>query len=405
MRLRSLLVVFPGFLLACYLLLQAIVMPRVNAFWAAASATATAASRPSPTVWINIHYSADKGRWMNEAARLYMERHPGLWIEQVEEGSPASLQRLTELATRGESAFASAPLLWSPASTMQVDVFKGVSVQMLRRDAAVNCRPLVITPMVLMMWADRAAVLEAYLRDRGGLTLDNVQHILATTDGTWQAVGGDPAWGAIKFGMLDPQQSNAGMLALLTIASHYYSEPGPLTTDEVRSDAVREYLAAFVRATRPQPIIGSIRQLGDLLAQDVPPLYDILLITEVFVAELQQHMQILQRPTRLIYLQPTYVANNPLCLIDRPTLTAPFRDAALGFQTFLLQPEIQAMAGRFGQRPVLRSVSAFLPDSLLSTPFMQQAGAREDYGTVLPLPDPATLSAALDMWQQVYAAR
>lgn len=406
MRPRTLIVLSVLLLFACYVLFQTVVLPRINTFWAAASATATAGAQPQTTVWISIRYSGDKQSWIESAARMYMDKHPDVWVEQVPQASQESLQRLSELAARGETAFAAAPMLWSPASSMHISQFNVASTQSLQREAAIYCRPLLFTPLVLMIWADRAAVLETYLRDRGGLTLDAVQRILATTDGTWQTVGGDPAWGKIKFGMLDPQQSNAGLLALVLMAGQYYSEPGPVTAEELRSDALAEYLNGFVRTLQPKPLIGSITFLGDMLVQDGPVLYDMVLITEAFAADVQQRLTGSRHPTlRLIYPQPTYVPDSPVCLIDRPSLDPKARTAALDFQSFLLQPEVQTLAGKYGYRPALRNISAFLPDSLLSMPSMRQAGVKEDYGSVLTFPDIEAAIQALVLWRQLDAAR
>src|ERR1700730_16922333 len=95
----------------------------------------------------------------------------------------------------------------------------------LGHNLAIQCKSLVVSPLVIISWADRAKAFADFYKSKGGITLANLADALdpnGTTKGKWANVGGNPQWGLINFAHTDPTQSNSGLMTLVMIANNFY---------------------------------------------------------------------------------------------------------------------------------------------------------------------------------------
>src|SRR5262249_45533840 len=153
-----------------------VIMPQLRTLNESQSATATVQFARDNLVTIRINYGTEKERWFRDAVERFQAANPTIIIDPVGEGSMESYQALSQLSDTStvmpnKSAI---PTLWSPASGIQVNLLNGASKTAMNRDLAVNCKPLVLSPLVIMIWEDRAKVFEAYYKDKGGITISNL---------------------------------------------------------------------------------------------------------------------------------------------------------------------------------------------------------------------------------------
>ena len=55
----------------------------------------------------------------------------------------------------------------------------------VNRDLAIDCKPLVVSPLVIMVWEDRAEAFENYYKDKGGITYANLYDALSDSKIVW----------------------------------------------------------------------------------------------------------------------------------------------------------------------------------------------------------------------------
>src|SRR5579871_2127583 len=181
------------------------------------SATSTAQYVRDNIVTIRVSYGTEKELWFADAVKRFTDANPNIRIDRVGEGSMDSYEGLsqvkdtdTKVSVTG-SGTEPIPAVWSPASTIQVNLLNAASQNSINRDLAINCKRLVLSPLVLMVWSDRAKAFASYYKDKGGITLANLYDALdpnGKIKGKWEALGGSPNWGLIKIGHTDPQRSN-----------------------------------------------------------------------------------------------------------------------------------------------------------------------------------------------------
>ena len=100
-------------------------------------------------------------------------------------------------------------------------------------------QPLLLSPLVFVVWQDRAEVLTA--KTGGVLTWKAIREAVTSPKG-WPAVGGKPAWGFVKLGQTDPSRSNSGLQALLSMTLEYYGKSSGLTVEELLDEKYQQWV-------------------------------------------------------------------------------------------------------------------------------------------------------------------
>jgi hypothetical protein len=386
-----------------------IISPRINSFTSSQSSTATAQFVKDNITSIKVIYGTEKERWFRDAVTRFQQANPDIQVELVGQGSMESYQALSQLTdtstTLGKSD--SIPTMWSPAATIQVNLLNAISATSLNRDLAVSCKRLVISPLVIMLWEDRAKVFETYYKDKGDITLRNLADALdpqGQINGKWDAIGGSSKWGLIKVGHTNPLQSNSGVMALIAMANNYYGRATALSVSDITGDSFIAWLSSIEKALTT-PLISSTGNFANDVIIKGPSSYDFVIVYEALAIEHYRNAVGKQgQALRIVYPEYNLYSDHPLCLIDHPLITERQKAAALKFQEFLLQPDIQKLALTYGFRPADPTVPTFGTGSDFDSADLKAAGLSTDVGQELQLPDGNTLNQLLTVWRRNFGS-
>ncbi len=365
-------------------------------------ATATAAARSARlagTVRIVVSYGTEKRRWLEDATQRFEAEHPNIDVELIGEGSMEAYRALSNVTESSTTYWRNRPLpiLWSPGGRIQVALLNADQ----GRELATQCRDLVLSPLAIIAWKDRADALEAFYKDKGGITIDNLQDALSEPrGGRWGELGGDPNWGLLKVGYTNPNESNGGFMFLMVLTHAYLDRTAAATIAELTDPKYFEYIQRITRAVSLAPI-NSSGILMDSMMRQGPATYDLVFLHEALAIE--NHKIAIDRhglPLRVIYPKYNLYSEHPMCLIDHPSFTPQQREAAKLYQDFLLSREIQELAREYGYRPADTDVPLFVEGSPFNDPGIRAMGISNNIGQTLVQPDGSTLKQMLTIWNR-----
>jgi hypothetical protein len=173
--------------------------------------------------------------------------------------------------------------------------------------------PIGRSPLVLAVWKDRAAVLEAHC----GRTLD-WRCIGDVAGASWSSIGGEPAWGSVKPGHSDPTVNGDGLLVIGQAASQFFGR-SDLSRDDYEDDAFLEWFGRLERSIRFDPGSPFERMLVG-----GPAIYDVVGTTESEAGPLLAGASA-DRQAQLRLLYPAPVASADAVYV--PIAGAPEADA------------------------------------------------------------------------------
>ncbi len=387
-------------------LITTVVAPQLSALNTTQSLTATAQYLKDNVTTIRVVYGTEKERWFKDAIDRFTAANPGIKVDMVGQGSMDTYQALSALtdsaSTLGKDPI---PALWSPAATIQVNLLNSNNVP--NRLLAANCKRLVLSPLVIMAWEDRAKIFEAYYKDKGGITFANLYDALdpnGKVKGKWEALGGPSSWGYIKIGHTDPLKSNSGVMMLVAMANNYYQRTGVVKAEEVTGGATGDAFVNWMTTiekgvTTPLPV-STDPFVRDLIVKG-PASYDFAIAYEALAIENFKNATGRQgQSLRIVYPAFNVYSDHPLCIIDHPAITQRQRDAAQKLQDFLLSADIQKLAVTYGFRPSDPSIPIFGTGSYFDDADLKAAGISANIGQELQLPDGSTITALLNSWKR-----
>lgn len=379
-----------------------VVRPQIEQQGLTAAQTAAVANRTT----IVVNYGTEKRNWLEAAVVQFEQQNPGVDVQLVGQGSMQAYQELSGItpeATRlGSNPI---PVLWSPASSIQTALLQSNSTI---PDIITQCQRLVLSPLVIIAWEDRAKVFEVQYKDKGGITFQNI--VAALTDpaleqGKWSKLsGGQEAWGFIKVGHTNPQTSNSGVMMLVAMANNLYDKRAPITDAEATQTALQTFLAGFNSGLTPPAGDSTGTLMNDVVIKG-PSSYDFVVVYEALALENYKNAVGRQgQPLRIIYPKFNVYSDHPMCVVNHPSLTQAQKDTALKLQQFLLTPDMQKLAVTYGYRPADVSIPIFgvNPPSPFDDAQLKAAGVGTNIGQELQLPGGGTLFNLLQTWQRVY---
>lgn len=377
---------------------------QAQAFSNNATATAfTAATARANQITIRVNYGTEKRRWLEDATNQFAVLYPNIKVELIGQGSMESYRALSFVTDDKNTFDGNKPIpeLWSPGGSIQVKMLNAETQISLGRDLAIDCKDSVLSPLAFILWEDRAKVLEAYYKDRGGITFENLYDALNDTrQGRWEQLGGDPNWGLIKVGYTDPNLSNGGFMFLMGLTHSYLDRTGVVTISEVTAPAFADYAKRIASAISQQPLSSS-GFLMDKFIREGPASYDMVILHEALAIEnFDLAISRQGQPLRVFYPKYNLYSEHPLCLIDHPSITADQRAAAKTFQDFLLSTEMQTLALKYGYRPAINDVPVFGANTPFDDPRIRAAGISNNIGLTLVQPDGNTLKQLLTIWNR-----
>lgn len=386
-------------------LFSVVLRPQLESLSVTQNATATAQYLRDNVITLNVNYGTEKETWFEAAVTDYNRLNPNVRVVLEGQGSMDSYQSLSQV-TDASTTFdrnKPIPILWSPAASIQVNLLNASTVNStLNRELATQCKRLVISPNVMMVWENRAKVFETFYKDKGGITFNNIVNALTdpAIQGRWEKLGGDAKWGLIKVGHTSPLRSNSGIMTLIMLANNHFDKVGAISASEATDPAFTEWLKNFESAAT-RPFISSTGTFANDVIAKGPSAYDFVLVYEALAIEnynnaIGRHQQAL----RIIYPPYNLYSDHPICLIDHPSFTAVQREAAQKFVTFLLTPDIQKLALESGWRPADLSIPIFGSGSKFDAADLKAAGIGPDVGQEIQIPDGTTINTLLTLWNR-----
>jgi len=350
---------------------------------------------PSPIV-ISVLYSTEKQQWLQEAVNRFAKTRTRVGGRPIEVTLHESGSRELYLAILDGKA---QPTLISPASMLQIALLEELSASKFGR-AVVNpqekatCRPVLNSPLVLVAWQERAAVLWGD-NPNGNMWL-RMHDALVAPKG-WEAYG-HPEWGYIKFGHTNPLLSNSGLQTVLLMTYNYFEKTQSLTAADILANAdYQQWFIAFE---------GTISRFGDSTGTYMneivaygPSMYDFVAVYEATAIEQLENAVGRYGELRLYYPPATSLSDHPFCVLTADWVTPEQTQAAQALLAFLTGSEMQTLAlMKYGFRPVDPTVALEQPGS----PFVQYRnnGVRLQLPPAVETPRGAVLQTLLDFWQR-----
>jgi len=293
---------------------------------------------PLPELEIQVVYATEEGEWMQVAAdKFNEERHvingQRIVVELVGMDSGEALFEIKEGRIQ-PAAWSPASMLWVNALNDEWQVVHGTDLVM--RVGQYQATPLVLSPMVFVMWEDRAAVFD---RSLGEVDWETIQQAVAAEEGwkTYESAGGDANWGFVKFGHTDPIYSNSGLVAVTLATYDYYDRTRGLVPEDITPSDYQKWISPLWRSV----VGGYDRTSADLMANMIrygPSTYDVIMVYENLAAsQLENARGRWGSDLRIHYPYRNLWNDHPFCVLLADWSTADQKDAALEFQREALQ--------------------------------------------------------------------
>jgi ABC-type molybdate transport system substrate-binding protein len=336
-------------------------------------------------VAITFEYSTEKKAWLEAAVASFEKANPSIHVELVGKGSLEAAQGILDGSDH--------PLLWSPADSLVANLL--ASDYKTKTNAALfsgNPEPLVLSPLVFVVWEDRAKVLGASAE----LSWKTIHKAVSSPKG-WPGIGGKPGWGFVKLGHTDPNKSNSGLEAIVLMAFEYFGTP-TLSVEQLLDPGFQDFVKQ-IDASVPQFEASTGTFMTDMIRFG-PSKYDIAVVYESLAVSQLENAQGRWGSLHVYYPPVTIWSDHPIVMLDDPKQTKEQKDAAKQLIAFLKSTKVQSTALRFGFRPADPSVPMKTGEA---NPFEKMA----QYGLTLELPaaarppDGPVVRNLLMMWSRV----
>jgi Bacterial extracellular solute-binding protein len=356
------------------------------------AATPAAASAPPVKVTrIRFVYSTEKKAWLVEALGRFGRAHPEIAVETVEKGSLDMVQALLDQGER--------PTLISPADDVALNLLTSDWKQrngsdLVASDGADKPLPLVITPLVLVAWDDRAGVLSG--KDKQ-LTFKHLHDAIKDPKG-WPGVGGKADWGFVKLGHTNPTRSNSGLQALILMAYEFQKKRSGLEVRDVLDEKFQDFLKTIEKGV---PKFGD--STGTFMEEMVlygPSKYDVVVTYENLAIQHIPNAQGRWGNVRVFYPLQTMWSSHPVAVLKGDWVSAEQRAAAQTLVAFLRDKPEQQRALALGFRPANPEVPVLSTDGGGPFKSAEAFGVRVDLGSVVEPPPGPVIRNLMELWSR-----
>ncbi|HEY1012069.1 MAG TPA: VWA domain-containing protein [Herpetosiphonaceae bacterium] len=346
---------------------------------------------PAGAVTLRMLYGSEKQSWIAEATAAFNQAGiktaagQPIFVEAVPLGSGESLEAIASGAQQAD--------IWSPASSIYLPLGNaawaknGNAGPLLDAAAA---PPLVLSPVVIAMWKPMAQALGWPDKQIGWSDLA----ALATSGKTW-ADYGHREWGAFQFGHTHPDYSNSGLATIIALA---YA--GAKKTEGLSAADVQGPGAAALISGVEQSVIhygASTGFFATKMFDEGPGYLSAAVLYENLVIESYDqalHPNVDFPVVALYPAEGSFWSDHPFAILNTPGMTDEKRAAAALYRDYLLAPERQQAALKFGFRPANLNVP-------LAAPLDAAHGVDPTQLTVaLPVPPTEVIEAVRATWQQ-----
>ena len=362
----------------------------------------TPPSRPAAPVEvteITFLYSTEKKEWVEAAAAAFQQENPAVKVNLVGRGSLEAAQGILEGRER--------PTVWSPADSAVLRMLESdwaterTREPLFAKDGEDAPQPLVITPLVFVVWEDRASVL---LKANEGKAVSwRVIHEAVASNRGWPAIGGKEEWGFVKLGHTDPTRSNSGLQALLLATFEYYRKRTGLTVGDLLDPKYQEWIKELEKG------VSKFEASSGTFMTDMvrfgPSRCDIAVVYENLAISQLTNAQERWGKLKVYYPPLTLWSDHPAAVLQAEWVTERQKEAARKWLVFLRSRPMQERALRFGFRPADPSVPIKTADA--SNPFTKLAdhGILVEVPPVAEVPQGPVVRNLLAMWTRVVGSQ
>lgn len=352
---------------------------------------AASGGQAGATAELTFVYSTEKKEWLKAAVAGFAKLEPGVKVNLVGKGSLEAASAILDGSLQ--------PALFSPADSLIANLLADDwSTKHGKPLYAGEPQPLLLSPLVFVVWQDRAEVLTA--KTGGVLTWKAIREAVISPKG-WPAVGGKPAWGFVKLGQTDPSRSNSGLQALLSMSLEYYDKASGLTVEELLDEKYQQWVKEIERSVaRFEASTGTF--MTDMIRFG-PSKYDIAVVYESLAVSQLENAQGRWGNLRLYYPPVTLWSDHPVMQLELESLSPAQREASAKLVEYLRSIPVQSTALRFGFRPADPNVP--MKSNEGPNPFARLGayGLTLELPAAAPAPDGAVVRNLLTMWSRVMA--
>ena len=361
------------------------------------------------TITVNFAYSTEKSDWMQAALNAFHNSNPAyngksIQIQATALGSVDGANQILNGPNR--------PAAWSPASDLELlrlsfkwkNAHSGQDIVI--RDTDLMPQSLFSSPLVFAVWQQRAG---KFLQHYNSINWNNIYDALQKN--SWADVGGDPAWGVVKFGQTAPNQSNSGLLTITLMAYKHFNLQRGLTTSQIQNSGFLKYLSIFETAVNcfgrssGTYLFNMINGSGPAQS-DITTTYENLVLTpQNQQVAMSKHGQSLQ----MFYPDLNIESNHPFAILQGNWVNTEQQMAAKQFRDFLLQIPQQQKALQYGFRPSNTAVQ--LTDKTVpQNPFLQfqqyspKSALNETIQPLAQTPGGDVVDALINLWESNYGS-
>src|SRR5262249_54891530 len=308
----------------------------------APSASGTAAEAPTTaSVELQFIYSTEKKGWIEFATEAFNKENPKIAVKLIGKGSLEAAQSIVEGREK--------PVLWSPADSMGINLAesdwetKNGSRLVAPEGSEDGPQPLVLTPLVFVVWEDRAdALLKA---GKGQVSWKTIHDAIQSNQG-WPAVGGKAEWGFVKLGHTDPTRSNSGLQALLLMTFEHYGKTSGLEIAELLKPEYQKFIVTVEHGV-PKFEASTGNFMTDMIRFG-PSKYDIAVVYENLVISQIENAQGRWGNLKVYYPETTLWSDHPIAILSGDWVTDAQKKAAREFVAFLRSRPMQERALSYG---------------------------------------------------------
>jgi Ca-activated chloride channel family protein len=340
---------------------------------------------PEDPVEIGIAYGTEKKDWLEWAVTEFGKTEHGknIKITLIPMGSVEGAKAVLEQDKRIQ--------VWSPASSLIQSLLVEPWQKEHNKDPILSDAPLVLTPMVIVMWADR---FEAFKAKYNEVSFKSI--VSAATEKTgWTAIADKPDWGLFTFGYTKPTYSNSGLMALVLMAYDYAGLSRDVKPEHVMDEGFIGWLKTAQESLSSEE--ESTNKLMDSMLRHGPSqlngvfVYENLALTSLKTAENRWGKLKIIYPTRSVW------NDNPFFILDVPWSSEEQRQAAKIFQQFLLSADAQKVAR---DKFLFRPASLELPITGEGSAFdALQDVVKTDVATI-KRPSAEVLNQLIQLWKR-----
>jgi Bacterial extracellular solute-binding protein len=340
---------------------------------------------------ITFVYSTEKKDWIEAAVAGFAQVEPAIKVTLIGKGSLDANQSILDGSLK--------PVLFSPADSLIANLLSSDWSTKYGKDLfAQEPQPLLLSPLVFVVWQDRAEVLTA--KTGGTLTWKAIREAVISPKG-WPAVGGKPGWGFVKLGQTDPTRSNSGLQALVSMSLEYFGKSSGLTVEDLLDEKYQKWVKDIERS------VGKFDSSTGTFMTDMirfgPSKYDIAVVYESLAVSQLENAQGRWGNLHMYYPPLTLWSDHPVVLLALDGITAAQRAAGQKLIDYLRSTPVQSTALRFGFRPADPSVPMKVTEGPNPFAKLAQYGLSLELPAAAPAPDGAVVRNLLTMWSRVMA--